>query len=69
MSLQELGIDRAAIRGFLGGLFDGAPRGAFVELRFRSDRGMGQYFRDVGQLARVEARIAQLARTTDVFVG
>jgi hypothetical protein len=69
MSLRELGIDRAAIRGFLGGLFDGALAGTFVELRFRSGRGMGQYFREVGQLPRVEARIAQLARTTDVFVG
>jgi hypothetical protein len=43
--------------------------GALVELRLRNSRGMGQYFGDVGQLRRVEARIAELARTTDVFVG
>lgn len=69
MTLQELGIDRAAIRSFLGGLFDGALAGSLVELRFRSGGGMGQYFREVGQLGRVEAKVAQLARTTDVFVG
>jgi CHC2 zinc finger/RepB DNA-primase from phage plasmid len=62
-------VDRAMIGRFLGELFAGVAPGAVVELRFRRSRGMGQCFREVRELWRVEAEIAQLALGTDVFVG
>lgn len=69
MNERELGIDRRQIRLFLSALFDGVAAGALVELRFRNGSGMGQFFCPVEQLLRAEGRIAELARTTDVFVG
>jgi CHC2 zinc finger len=54
---------------YLAALFADAPEDAFVELRFRTDAGMGRAFYSVHDLDAVALAIRRLAANTDVYVG
>lgn len=54
---------------YLTALFADAPSDTFIELRFRTDTGMGRAFYPVDQVHSATLIIARLAGRTDVYVG
>jgi hypothetical protein len=54
---------------YLTVLFADAPRDTFIELRFRTESGMGRAFYAVDDVHAVSSMIANLAEHTDVYVG
>jgi len=58
-----------APRRYLSALYRYAPPSAWVEMRFRLGRGMGQAFHRVAALDSVAATILARSATSDVFVG
>lgn len=54
---------------YLGALFGDAPTGSYIEVRFRTETGMGRAFYGTTDLYRAATMILRLAPTTDVYVG
>jgi hypothetical protein len=54
---------------FLDALFAITPRDSFVEIRFRTESGMGRAFYGTNRLTHAARAIADHAPRTDVFVG
>jgi CHC2 zinc finger/RepB DNA-primase from phage plasmid len=54
---------------YLAALFADAPEDAFVELRFRTDAGMGRAFYGIDDVRNIASAVARLAVRTDVYVG
>lgn len=54
---------------YLAALFGDAGPGTFVEIRFRTDSGMGRAFYATDRLTDAASLITELAQTTDVYVG
>jgi hypothetical protein len=50
-------------------LFDDAPPGSLIEVRWRIGSGMRRAFHGVGALEDVACAVARLANATDVYVG
>jgi len=61
--------DPDAPRRYLSALYRYAPPSAWVEVRFRLARGMGQAFHPAAALDSVAATILARGATSDVFVG
>jgi hypothetical protein len=61
--------DRIAVERFLGAVYRCAPPGAWVEVRFRLGRAMGQAFHPVADLGTVAETVLARGAVTDVFVG
>jgi len=69
MSAERRLVGREAASRFLDALYDRAPAGSFVEVRFRVASGMGQHFHRATALKRVTDTIVALASRTDVYIG
>lgn len=69
MSTTVLAARRHAAGRFVGVLFDEAPRGSLIEVRFRVGAGMRQRFFPSAETDRVVEAVLGLASGNDVFVG
>jgi hypothetical protein len=62
-------VDREVASGFVAALSGSARERSLVEVRFRSEPGMGQRFFSVERPRAVVDAVLSLAVRTDVFVG
>jgi hypothetical protein len=67
--MSELVVGREAASRFVAAMFGSAPERSLVEVRFRSEPGMGQRFFSVERSRAVVDAVLSLAVRTDVFVG
>ena len=64
-----VGVHGRAREQYLAALFGDAPDGTHIELRYRTQAGMGRAFFPVCDTAAAAAEIARHAAQTDVYVG
>lgn len=69
MSTPPLAARRHAASRYVDTLFDLAPRGSLIEVRFRVGAGMRQRFFETGATDRIVEAVLGLASSNDVFVG
>ncbi|MGN6274683.1 MAG: CHC2 zinc finger domain-containing protein [Solirubrobacterales bacterium] len=69
MSEPALAARRHAASRYVDTLFDTAPGGSLVEVRFRAGAGMRQRFFEAGTSDRIVEAVLNLASNTDVFMG
>ena len=62
-------LNASDVDRYLRALFSHASSDAYVEIRFRTETGMGRAFYGLAHLVDAETMIARLAPATDVYVG
>jgi hypothetical protein len=62
-------VSRGDVAAYLAALYADAPRGSFVELRYRTRSGMGRSFHPAADRDAIAAEIVARAPTGDVYVG